>query len=154
MRPKSSFNKCTHSLRVRKLKCTNKIRSGDKRAGSSFHQCMLLYSRLLSNLIGQILTNILSYNEIGGSNRLSGFKKEPSMMMMMMMMMNCFCGMADRRKAFSLISSREHCQRSSPSRISDKPRVRMHRQATFGILLTICSHCFNLFILFKILFYN
>ena len=38
-----------------------------------------------------------------------------------MMMMNCFCGMVDRRKAFSLISSRDHCQRSSPSRISDTP---------------------------------
>ena len=34
---------------------------------------------------------------------------------LMMMMMNCFCGMVDRRKAFSLISSRDHCQRSSPS---------------------------------------
>ena len=42
---------------------------------------------------------------------------------MMMMMMNCFCGMVDRRKAFSLISSRDHCQRSSPSRISDTPRA-------------------------------
>ena len=41
------------------------------------------------------------------------------MMMMMMMMMNCFCSMVDWRKAFSLISSRDHCQRSSPSRISD-----------------------------------
>ena len=41
--------------------------------------------------------------------------------MMMMTMMNCFCGMVDRRKAFSLISSRDHCQRSSPSRISDTP---------------------------------
>ena len=39
------------------------------------------------------------------------------------MMMNCFCGMVDRRKAFSLISSRDHCQRSSPSRISDTPRA-------------------------------
>ena len=29
------------------------------------------------------------------------------MMMMMMMMMNCFCGMVDRRIAFSLISSRD-----------------------------------------------
>ena len=38
-------------------------------------------------------------------------------------MMNCFCAMADRRKAFSLISSRDHCQRSSPSRISDTPRA-------------------------------
>ena len=37
------------------------------------------------------------------------------MMMMMMMMMNCFCGMVDQRKAFSLISSQDHCQRSSPS---------------------------------------
>ena len=45
------------------------------------------------------------------------------MMMMMMMMMNCSCGMVDRRKAFSLISSRDHCQRSSPSRISDTPRA-------------------------------
>ena len=45
------------------------------------------------------------------------------MMMMMMMMMNCFCSMVDRRKAFSLISSQDHCQRSSPSRISDTPRA-------------------------------
>ena len=31
--------------------------------------------------------------------------------------------MVDWRKAFSLISSRDHCQRSSPSRISKKTRV-------------------------------
>ena len=36
-----------------------------------------------------------------------------------MMMMNCFCGIVDQRKAFSLISSRDHCQRSSPSRIKE-----------------------------------
>ena len=41
----------------------------------------------------------------------------------MMKMMNCFCGMVDQWKAFSLISSRDHCQRSSPSRISDMPRA-------------------------------
>ena len=41
----------------------------------------------------------------------------------LMMMMNCFCGMVDRRKAFSLISRREHCQRSSPLRISNTPRA-------------------------------
>ena len=41
------------------------------------------------------------------------------MMMMMMMMMNCFCGMVERRKAYSFISSRDHCQRSSPSQASD-----------------------------------
>ena len=37
------------------------------------------------------------------------------------MMMKCFCCMVDRRKAFSLISSRGHCQRSSPLEISDTP---------------------------------
>ena len=41
----------------------------------------------------------------------------------LMMMMNCFCGMVDWRKAFSHISSRDYCQRSSPSRISDTPRA-------------------------------
>ena len=41
------------------------------------------------------------------------------MMMMMMMMMNYFYGVVDRRKAFSLISSLDHCQRSLTSRISD-----------------------------------
>ena len=45
------------------------------------------------------------------------------MMTMMMMMMNCFCGMADRRKVLSFISSRDHCQRSSPSQISGTPRA-------------------------------
>ena len=45
------------------------------------------------------------------------------MMMMMMMTMNYFYGMVDRRKAFSLISSRDRCQRSSPSRISDTPQA-------------------------------
>ena len=34
-------------------------------------------------------------------------------LMMMMMKMNFFCGMVDGRKAFSLPSSRNHCQRSS-----------------------------------------
>ena len=37
--------------------------------------------------------------------------------------LNCFCGMIDRQNAFSLICSRDHCQKSSPSRISDTPRV-------------------------------
>ena len=47
----------------------------------------------------------------------------PLMMMMMMIMMNCFCGMVDWRKMFSLISSQDHCQRYSPSRISDTTRA-------------------------------
>ena len=34
-------------------------------------------------------------------------------------MINYFCGMIDQQKALSLISSRDHCERSSPSRISN-----------------------------------
>ena len=41
------------------------------------------------------------------------------MMMKMIMMMNCCCGMVDWWKVFSLIFSQDHCQRSSPSWISD-----------------------------------
>ena len=37
--------------------------------------------------------------------------------MSVMKMMDCFCGMVDRRKVFSLISSRDHSQRSSSSRV-------------------------------------
>ena len=46
------------------------------------------------------------------------------MTMMMMMMMNFFffCLMVDRQKTFSLISSRDHCQRSSSLQISNMPR--------------------------------
>ena len=40
--------------------------------------------------------------------------------LMMMKIIHCFCGMVDRQKAFSLISSRDHCQRSSPSGISKR----------------------------------
>ena len=43
--------------------------------------------------------------------------------LMMMMMMNCFIGMVDKRKAVSLKSSRDHCQRISLSQISDTLRV-------------------------------
>ena len=45
------------------------------------------------------------------------------MMMRMMMIMDCFSGMADQGKAFTLISSRNNCQRFSPSQISDMPRA-------------------------------
>ena len=44
-------------------------------------------------------------------------------MVMMVVMMNCFRRMVDRRKAFSLISSQDHCQRFSSSQISDTPRA-------------------------------
>ena len=41
------------------------------------------------------------------------------MMMMILMIMNCFCDMTNQRKTFSLISSWDHCQRSSLSQSSD-----------------------------------
>ena len=41
----------------------------------------------------------------------------------MMMMMNCFCGMVDQQKMFSLISNQDHCQRSSPLQISNMPQA-------------------------------
>ena len=41
---------------------------------------------------------------------------------LLLLLMNYFCNMVDRRKAFSLISSRYHLQRSSLSRISDTPQ--------------------------------
>ena len=43
--------------------------------------------------------------------------------LLIMMMMSCSCGMVNIWKVFSLISSRDHCQRSSPSRISDLPQA-------------------------------
>ena len=48
-------------------------------------------------------------------------------------MMNCFCGVVDQQKAFSLISSQDHCQISSPSRISDIP------QAGFELMQNLSS---------------
>ena len=46
-----------------------------------------------------------------------------------------FCGMFDRKKAFSLISSRGHCQRFSPLQISDMPRAGFEpaQNVSFGL---------------------
>ena len=74
------------------------------------------------------------------------------MMMMMMMMMNCFCGMVDRQKAFSLISSRDHCQRSSPLQISDMLRAGFEPvqnlisglvEWSCAVLITTMPQCHN-----------
>ena len=46
-----------------------------------------------------------------------------SVLMMMKMMVNCFCRMVDQRKALSLISKWDHCERFSPLQISDTLRV-------------------------------
>ena len=42
------------------------------------------------------------------------------LLLMMIIIMNYFCDMIDRQKAFSFIQSQDHCQRSSPSQISNK----------------------------------
>ena len=57
-------------------------------------------------------------------------KCDSMMMMMMIYDDEFFCGMVDQRKAFSLISSRSHCQRSSPSRISDVLRAGSNLRRT------------------------
>ena len=63
------------------------------------------------------------------------------MMMMMMMMMNCFSGIADPRKAFNLISSRDHCQRPSTSQISDTPwaEFKPARRLSSGLVEWSCA---------------
>ena len=61
------------------------------------------------------------------------------MMMMMTMMMHCFCGTVDWRKAFSLIWSWDHCQRPSPSRISDTPRAGFEPAQSSGLVEWSCA---------------
>ena len=63
------------------------------------------------------------------------------MYMKYMMMMNCFCGMNDQPKAFSLISSWDHCKRSSPSRISDTQRAGFEpvQNLSSGLLERSCA---------------
>ena len=63
------------------------------------------------------------------------------MMMMIVMMINCFCGMVGRRKAFSLISSRDHRQRFSTSRISDTLRAEFEpvQNLSSGIIGRCCA---------------
>ena len=89
-----------------------------------FLHCPLFDAKRITllNTLNKIDCKLIETNEsslIGTllfSNSLFELKKTP-----LMMMMNCFCGMVDRRKAFSLISSRDHCQRSLSSWISDTP---------------------------------
>ena len=59
--------------------------------------------------------------------------------------MNCFCGMVDRRKAFNLISSRDHCQRSSPSQIFDTPRAGFEpaQNLSSGLIEWSCAVVIN-----------
>ena len=80
-------------------------------------------SYLILQINHRFETHVFNYLEFLNSNLLTQNLLVHNFLMMMMKMMNCFCGMVDRRKAFSLISSRDHCQRSSSSRICDTPRA-------------------------------
>ena len=55
-----------------------------------------------------------------------------------------FCGMVDRRKAFSLISSQDNCQRPSPLQISDAASsVWTYAEPEFRLSwMKLCS-CYN-----------
>ena len=75
------------------------------------------------------------------------------MMMMMMIIINCFCGMVDWRKVLSLISSRDHCQRSSPSRISDTPQVGFETAQNL-ILGLVKWNCAIVFLVYHYFFDN
>ena len=54
------------------------------------------------------------------------------------MMMVILCGMVEQQKAFSLISSRDHCQRSSPLRISDMPQAGFEPAQSLTSSLVAC----------------
>ena len=58
-----------------------------------------------------------------------------------LIMMNCFCAMVYRRKAFSLISSWDHCQRFSPSQISDMQRAGFETRSEPEITLRWLKLC-------------
>ena len=60
------------------------------------------------------------------------------------MMMNFLCGMVDRRKAFSLISSWDHCQRSSPLQISNKSQAGFEPAQNLSSAFLIKKRIFKL----------
>ena len=62
--------------------------------------------------------NCEGHGQILGCHLLILFLRE----LILMLMMNCCCGMVDQQN-YSTITSWDHCQRSSLSRISDMPRA-------------------------------
>ena len=81
---------------------------------------ILTFLKLFYAIIQQFLWTAL-LNFVYNNQFLANF--EMPEMTSLPFLMNCFCGMVDRRKVFSLISSRDHFQWSSPSQISDTPRA-------------------------------
>ena len=77
------------------------------------------------NMVVQMLQYSLLRNQISLKMHLTKMYMEPWIYKLF-----CFCcyhccfgGMVDRRKTFNLTSSRDHCQRSSPSWIPETPRA-------------------------------
>ena len=60
------------------------------------------------------------------------------------MMMNYFCGMVDQRKALSLISCWDHCQRSSPLQISNKSQAGFEPAQNLSSAFLIKKRIFKL----------
>ena len=60
-------------------------------------------------------------------------------MMMMMMMIICFCGTVVRWKTLRLTSSRGHCQRFSPLRVSYKPWAGFELAQKLNLSFIGCS---------------
>ena len=94
---------------------------------------MQIRSKIFERLVFNLPYKFVGENSLFHPNQY-GFRKADSFvyqncfnhellkMIMMMMTMNCFVVWLNNGKRFSLISSQDHCQRSSPSRISDRPR--------------------------------
>ena len=82
----------------------------------------------------ELLTNLVRFSSV------TIFELNPwNCSMTMKMIMNCFCGMVDQRTSLSLISSRNHFQRSSPLQISDTPRVRFEPVKNLSSDFVECS---------------
>ena len=122
------------SLKIIYAKCKI-LTSGKKIFPRINPQKDLCHFNALKNKRSYLFTQLCVYEVRRGRSaflfELSYFKIFRSLMktspcvvnLVMMKMMNYFCGMVDRRQAFSLISSRDHCQRSPPLRIFDSPQA-------------------------------
>ena len=95
----------------------------------------ILYLKQQCNILRCLCS--LKFGKSLFSNQFFSFKP----LSKMMMMMNCFCGVVDRRKEFSLISSRDHCLRFWPSRISDTPGAGFEpaQNLSSGLVVWSCA---------------
>ena len=114
----------------------------------SFMSWLLLWSGILLNI--SIFTKVYdNWSQFSGLRCLlfwlAIYLKLVFSLMMMVKMTNCFCGMVDRRKAFRLDSSRGHCPRSSPSRISDTPQAGFEpaKNLSSGLVKWSCAVVIN-----------